>query len=273
MRDITNVSFVGVDPTPRSGIFRTPPPVYPDAHPFLAWLLGRAGIRGNPYLARGLDRRLAACLRALHANSPDEAQARLERRPDLVPDALDAVLLGVTQFFRDSDVFDRLAHDILPALAAGGRFLRVCSAGCSDGRELASVGLLLDELGLLGRAELVGVDIRPLAIHRARAGRYDSDALAPLRYDRRARLARVLARCHFRVADLLEPGALAGPFDLLLCRNLAIYLQPQAARALWTILAGQLAPGGVLVTGKAEHPNSDLPFSRIGPCLYRRGAR
>ena len=56
----------------------------------------------------------------------------------------------------------------------------------------------------------------------------------------------------------------------MLCRNLAIYLQPEAAGALWRQLEAGMKPGGVLVLGKAERPGADLRFAPVGPCLYRR---
>ena len=72
----------------------------------------------------------------------------------------------------------------------------------------------------------------------------------------------------WRVGDVL--GQLeAGPWHLISCRNLAIYLEPPVATALWRRLGEQLAPGGYLVTGKAENPAATGAFIRVAPCLYQ----
>jgi chemotaxis methyl-accepting protein methylase len=61
-----------------------------------------------------------------------------------------------------------------------------------------------------------------------------------------------------------------GFWDLILFRNVAIYLDPRLAQSLWARLVRQLRVGGLLVTGKAERPPQNLPVRRIGHCLYER---
>ena len=73
----------------------------------------------------------------------------------------------------------------------------------------------------------------------------------------------------WRTGDVLtlpEPGT----WDLVLCRNLAIYLQPEAASGLWRRLGASLRPGGLLALGKAERPTGASDLAAVGPCLYRR---
>jgi chemotaxis methyl-accepting protein methylase len=160
--------------------------------------------------------------------------------------------------------------------------LRVWSPGCSDGAELYSVAILLDELGLLDRCELLGTDCRADAVERARAGAYDAHAVRCVPPDLLARhfttdadrrtwrvSPRLRAAARWRTADVLnvcEPGV----WDLVLCRNLAIYLQPEAAGELWRRLEAAVRPGGVLALGKAERPGSGRRFTPAGPCLFRR---
>jgi chemotaxis methyl-accepting protein methylase len=69
------------------------------------------------------------------------------------------------------------------------------------------------------------------------------------------------------VLTVREPGA----WDVVLCRNLVIYLQPGAAAVLWRQLAAAVRPGGLLVLGKAERPGGDgRLFTPAGPCVFRR---
>jgi chemotaxis methyl-accepting protein methylase len=196
-----------------------------------------------------------------------------------MPRALDALLIGVTEFFRDAAVFASLRDDVLPALARTGRPLRVWSAACSTGAELYSVAMLLAESGRLAGARLLGTDCRPGAVGSARSGRYSAAEVKRIpaalagRYLRPEgdgfRIALPEADIRWRTADLgrsVEPG----PWDLILFRNTAIYMEPAAAGRVWAALAQVLAPGGALVTGRAERPH----IESLGPlrsCICRKG--
>ena len=74
---------------------------------------------------------------------------------------------------------------------------------------------------------------------------------------------------HWKVADLLA-GVEAGPWDIILWRNAAIYLKPGPAETIWRRLASVLAPEGVLIAGKAERPPRDAGLTHAARCIYRR---
>lgn len=265
-----------------------PPPLSPAAESFVRWLFIRAGLRFSHYKPETLARRLPACLRAVRAASPMEARRALRRRTDLLGPALEALLIGVTSFFRDEGVFSALRRRVLPELVRRWRSrgadqpLRVWSAGCSSGAELYSVALLLLDQGALWpeRCELLGTDCRGDAVAGAAAGVFEPAAMKGVPRE----LFREFFVCdndHFRVRHDVRSAvrwrrgdALAapepGPWDLVLCRNLAIYLQPAAATRLWCTLAASLRPGGVLVVGKAERPVGVAGLAPDGPCVYRR---
>jgi chemotaxis methyl-accepting protein methylase len=292
-------------PEPRAAHLSAPA-LSEDEMSFLRGLFARVGLGLRHYKPETLHRRLPACLRALRASSVAHARSVLQRNPQLAWSAVGAVVIGVTSFFRDAPVFDALRRDVLPRLAhdcrAAGRPLRVWSAGCSDGAELYSVAMLLDECGALARGdcELLGTDCRPAAIARAAGAAYDPAAVRGVppallsRYfdfdGSQYRVAPAIQDAvRWRVADALDPSACpAGPFDLVLCRNLIIYLQPDAAAALWATLQSALRPGGVLLLGKAERPVGVRGLKPVGaesppaadpspaadsspvPCLYFR---
>ena len=265
-------------------------PVLPpsaDAESFLRCVFAHAGVGMRHYKPETLHRRLPACLRALRAASFAHARSVLQRQPQLAWDALGALLIGVTSFFRDPPVFDALRHAVLPGLLAGRaarRPLRVWSAGCSDGAELYSVAMLLAEIGGFNGAgcELLGTDCRPAALARAAAGSFDAAAVAGVPASSLSRWFTfngadyqidhsIRSTVEWRPADALRPDQVPpGPWDLVLCRNLAIYLQPAAASALWASISGSLRDGGVLVTGKAERPTGVRGLSPVAPCLYRK---
>jgi chemotaxis protein methyltransferase CheR len=264
-------------PTPQ----RARPAAAADAlSPLIEFVLRQNGLNPSGYQPRALNRRLPACLRSLRARSESAALAALSRNPALGTVALSALLIGVSGFFRDPPVFEHLRQATFPeALKAGGE-LRVCSVGCSAGQELYSVAMLLDELGGLENSILMGTDCRSQAIDQARAGWFDASELAGIGPERLARYFQkedngalvspaLRKRTHWHVADLHDwPDT--EPWDVILFRNVAIYLEPEQAHAAWRRLGRGLKPGGFLVTGKAGRPPSTMALRRESGCIYRK---
>jgi chemotaxis methyl-accepting protein methylase len=244
------------------------------------WVIDRAGLPPGAYRHAPLQRRLPACLRTLRVHSVAAARRLLEDRPDLLPAAVSSLLIGVTGFFRDTAVFEGLRDKVLPSLAGRPGPLRVWSAACSTGAELYSVAILLAEAGLLDRSFLLGTDCRGDAIDRARLGLYDATTLTLVRRATRDKyfepagqrwrpVAALRRQVRWKVADLAR-SIEAGPWALILWRNLAIYLTPDLVAAIWRRLAEALAPGGFLVVGKAERPPASLGLSALRRGIYQR---
>lgn len=245
--------------------------------PFFAWLFDRAGISAERYRLIPVQRRLAACLRAVGARSVDEAYQRIDGDSGLLEAAINTVLLGVTEFVRDSAVFDAIESEIISRWRFTTPKPRVWSAACSDGQELFSVAVLLADAGLLQGSTLLGTDCRRRAICQARTGVFPAGAVerfggARARYFE-IRGGQAVASPQLRhamkwsVADLFDRIE-SGPWDMILWRNMAIYLTNDAAEQIWRALIQELSPGGYLVVGKADYPPAGLPLRRIAPCIY-----
>lgn len=235
------------------------------------------GLSAEAYRLPPLIRRVPACLRALRAASIAEAHVLLDRNPELMPRALDALFIGTTEFFRDRPVFDALQHSVIPGLLERKRHPRVWSAACSDGSELYSVAMTFALFGDLQEGQFLGTDCRQEAVDQARRGLFRWPGMRGLR-DPQSSLFTLAGQdvsvispeirraTRWRTADVLadDPG---GSWDMILCRNLAIYLDSAASSRLWEKLALALAPGGILVVGKAEKPL--VPgLVKIHPSIY-----
>jgi chemotaxis protein methyltransferase CheR len=254
-------------------------------HAFVALVLKSAGLPADAYRAAPMHRRLSACLRALKAGSIPEALSMLPN-PQSVARATDALLIGVTEFFRDAKVFDALRNFIAADPAIRQAPIRVWSAGCSNGAELVSLAILLAEADLLDRSTLLGTDCRAAAIQEAQAGVYTKacvqsmDASLRQKYMRYAggqwRVEDCLSRCiRWRVCDLLSSNE-DGPWDIILWRNMSIYLRLKPSLQVWERLIKALRPGGLLVVGNAERPPRVPGLTYIGKCIYqlrREGSR
>ena len=245
-----------------------------------AFVLREAGLDPEVYRAGPLERRIAACLRALRAESEPSARLRLNASPVLVDRAVSTLLIGVSGFFRDSPVFEAIERTVIPSLARRPGRLRIWSIGCSSGAELYSVAVLLAEAGELERADLFGTDCRADAVALARAGVFTDEEVAGIEND--ALRSRYLERIRggwrvveplrratdWKVSDVTRERA-EGPWDLVLCRNLFIYLQSATTDAILRGIRARLRPGGFLVVGKAERPPASLNFTAVVRCVYR----
>lgn len=244
------------------------------------WLFERAGLELSDYRPETLKRRIPSCLRALRADSLEQVCAIIERQPDLLRPAISTLVIGVTSFFRDPQVFLALQQTGLEEVLSRASDPRIWSVGCSDGAELYSLGMLLAERGAVQRCILLGTDCRADAIVRARVGSYDSSALKSVpgeligryfqpdgsRWQIHPFLRSVAQWRQGNAMRTSEPGT----WDMILCRNLAIYLHPAAAGRLWERLGRELRLGGLLVTGKAERPYGAHGLRCLAPCIYQR---
>lgn len=232
----------------------------------------------QPYL----QRRVPACLRILGAGDLAAGVRKMKEQPGAAARVVRAVLLGVTEFYRDEAVFQHLQEQVLPKWQGAAERLRIWSAACSEGQEMYSLAVLMAECGLLDQADLLGTDYRSEAITKARAGRFGGEVAERLCRGNRQRFVTTdksevymdeglrKAIC-WKQADLFA-GVESGPWHLILWRNMAIYLERQAADELWRKLVAELKPGGYLVTGKADYPTAGLGLVRIAPCIYQKKA-
>lgn len=239
----------------------------------VAEAFGTTGLAREDYRSSPLRRRMAAALRAARLTDAGACAEAIRHDPILREKILNTLLIGYTLPFRDVPVFERLRRRVLPAMLAARKTLRIWSAGCSQGMELYSVALLLAEQGRLADCHLRGSDTRSKAVAEApRLGSTFWSALperfAGLKQVGRHEFLRQAAQIEWRVEDVFSCQE-TDRYDLIFCRNLAIYLRPAAAERLWNIMARALVQGGLLVTGKAEKPLPTDKWRRVDPCIYR----
>ncbi|MEA2249540.1 MAG: chemotaxis protein methyltransferase CheR [Solirubrobacteraceae bacterium] len=182
----------------------------------------------------------------------EQARARFRR----------SVAVSHSGFFRDPDQFEALEQRVLPRLLEHVARLRVWSAGCATGLELLSLAVVLDRLGALEHAHLLGSDLLEENVQVARAG---ADAVTEI-------TPAIRAKPRWERRDLVGEPPPGGHWDLVLCRNVAIYLQPEAKARLHRNLADALARGGVLMIGRSERLSDPaaLGLRRLEPHVYER---
>ncbi|MBI5331699.1 MAG: PAS domain-containing protein [Betaproteobacteria bacterium] len=193
------------------------------------------------------------------------------------------LLINVTSFFRDTEAFATLRQDILPLLCMDkpeGYAFRVWVAGCASGEEAYSIAILLrewmDEHKREFKVQIYATDLDEDAIALARAGLYPPNIAADVSPERLRRFFtkedagyRVKKEVREMVVFALQNVIKDPPFtrlDLLACRNLMIYLEPELQNRLLPAFHYALKPGGVLFLSPSEstgnHPDLFAALNR-----------
>ena len=243
-------------------------PVLPD---ILALVSRHATIDFHAYKPSTLLRRISRRMTVTHSRNMADYLEHLQAHPQEVGELVMALLIKVTEFFRDPEAFAYLAREVMPGLIERGReqgrVLRLWSAGCATGEEAYSLALLVAEhlAGELAEwtVKIFATDVDDSAIDFARRGFYPANILANLSSDQ---VARWFERSDqgFRVSKQLRQMVIFGqqdltrgvPFprvDLVVCRNLLIYFKPELQEEVMDVFAFSLhQTQGHLFLGKAE---------------------
>ena len=242
-------------------------------------------------LTEGLRTTLAEALRrAARATGldPDTFRARLRARDArCVAELVEAAVVGETYFFRHPEQLEVVRQVVLER-APRERALRIWSAGCATGEEPYTLAMLLRDAGRAGcRDRILATDVSTRALAVAAEATYGPWSLRRLDPVARARhlvgeLPVVRVREEVRVAvelrrhNLFSEPPPPGQFDLVVCRNVLIYFDPETARTIAARLLEAVAPGGFLLLGPVEVPLAErLEAERIdvgGTTLLRRMA-
>jgi chemotaxis protein methyltransferase CheR len=265
---------------------------------FLQWVLPRLGLRWRGFrrVRRQVCKRIARRRSALGLADIDAYRALLDTDP-AEWNVLDSLCrITISRFFRDHAVFDALGADVLPRLARraaarGDHLIRCWSAGCASGEEPYSLALLWR---FRIAPQFPGVDLRIVAtdvdahmLERARRGCYMVGSLRELperwsaaAFERRGRQLCLRtpyrASVRFRRQDI-RSAIPAGPFDLVLCRNLAFtYFDDAIQLDVLRRIAERLGDEAYLVIGGHETlPEGGAGFTARGlpRALFRKLSR
>ncbi len=244
---------------------------------FCKYVYDICGISLAPNQSYLIETRLSQLMKKLDCKSFSELLSRsksdISRKTE--QEIIDAITTNETYFFRDKAPFDLLQFKILPELIdqrtmASGRTkpIKIWSAACSFGQEVYSIAITIKEL--LGddlskyHFSILGTDISDEAIAKASYGLYNQfeveRGLPPnklrLYFDRQDKGWRVKddirAMVSFRKQNLFASFAALGKFDIIFCRNVAIYFSQPDKVKLYEKIAAALAPDGYLLIGAQE---------------------
>ena len=227
-----------------------------------------SGIDFAEYKESTVRRRLLRRMALLQVATVEHYVLRLQDDPAEAAALCKDLLIHVTGFFRDPEVFEALARRVLPEILArhgDGSPVRVWVPGCSTGEEAYSLAMMLREVGPAHFAppiQIFGSDISAAAIARARAGHYPRTAVRgvpaallqryfePVEGGYRVEKA-IRELCVFVQHDITRDPPFA-KLDLVSCRNLLIYFSPGLQRRVVPLFHYCLDTDGVLLLGRSE---------------------
>ncbi len=239
-----------------------------------------------------LESRLNPLLLSYHLDTYDQLleKARQDRSGDLRDRIIDAVSTNETFFFRDNTPFNILQYKLIPELIDRRQKLykskqiplRILSAACSSGQEVYSIGItLLEEIPNINDFDItiLGVDIADEVIAKASYGKYGKfeveRGLSPAmlnkyfkKHDDGWRIKdKVRVMANFKKVNLLETFSNIGYFDIIFCRNVAIYFKYNDKVKLFKKLARILEPDGALIVGGSESLTGVAPDFKVNHYL------
>ena len=243
-----------------------------DAEPHLSEitdaLRARTGHDFSGYKKKTLVRRLQRRMQVLQVDTPAAYIEKYRQKPEELDNLFRELLIGVTQFFRDSAAFDALNTSVLKELVAGkgaDESVRIWVPGCASGQEAYTIAILLreamDQRRPRPKIQIFGTDIDDRAIAFARAGRYRNPVagISPERLERWFKqegdnsciIPEIREMCVFSPHSIIKDAPFS-KLDLISCRNLLIYIDAAMQDRVMRTFHYALKPGGRLFLGSSE---------------------
>ena len=238
-------------------------------HRLLLLLRSNTGVDFTQYKQPMVLRRLNRRMLVRKSESLEQYFELLQRDSQEAKALFDDLLIKVTDFFRDPDVFESAKRVAFPSIVRHRKLpdtIRVWIPGCSSGEEVYSMAIALVEFleseDLDSKIQMFGTDVSDTAIDRARASVYDESSVANISPERLRRfflrtesgyqVSRTIREmCIFSRHNVAKDPPLSR-MDLISCRNLLIYLSPSLQRRIISTFGYALQPTGCLMLGPSE---------------------
>jgi chemotaxis protein methyltransferase CheR len=225
----------------------------------------RYGLDFTNYERTSLKRGIVRLMMKHKMDTIIELWSKVLKDQEFFLNAIDDLLVNLTELFRNPDVWIKLRDQILPEYR--GKGLKIWHAGCSTGEEVYTMAIVLEVTGLLPNARLTATDLSSTALRKAVKGHYPLEVLKqylvpflkffPNRkledyfdyFDKHALIksryqTNVLFKKHNLVTDPMYDK-----FDIVFCRNVMIYFDDKLKKRVLDMLYNSLKDGGYLIIG------------------------
>ena len=207
----------------------------------------------------------------------------LQENPMEIEILFKELLIGVTNFFRDPSVWEGLKEKVIPEYIdklPAGSTIRVWVPGCSTGEEAFSWAIMFKEVMDLKHKKFIvqifATDLDRETIEKARKGIFLKNIDSDVSSERIARFFNVEGD-RYRIKDFIREMVVLAPhniikdppftrLDILSCRNMLIYMEPELQKRLISLFSYSLKPGGILLLGTSETIGSQTEaFKELDP--------
>lgn len=254
-----------------------------------AQIRARTGRDFSSYKPSTIMRRIRRRMQLAYIEELQAYLDMLREQPEEVKALADDLLITVTNFFRDAKVFAKLEKEVIPQLfedKGAEDIIRVWSVGCATGEEAYSLAMLLVEESSRResppRLQIFASDLHERSLEKARTGIFSGDIETDVSPERLKRFFRLenggyQIRKELRELVVFTPHNLLSdpPFsrlDLVVCRNVLIYLQRNIQKDVIALFHYALRSNGFLVLGSSERVDAESLFEVQDKknCIYRR---
>jgi chemotaxis protein methyltransferase CheR len=223
---------------------------------------------GN-YAITSFKRRIERVLSVFNCKNVDELIIKIKEDKMFFESFLKEITVNTTEMFRDPSFWRKLREEVLPVIATHQN-IRIWHAACSSGEEVYSMAILLKEMGLLDRAQIIATDINQDVIGVAKKGIYairnmELNQSNYERFEGKGKLSdyfsendglacmdrSLIANVNFRTHDLVL-GSSFSKFDLILCRNVLIYFNMPLQDRVVELFSNSLFKSSFLAVGSKE---------------------
>lgn len=240
-----------------------------------------------------VEGRLSHTIREHGYSSFDEYMEilRRDRSGDEMLNFLNKITTNHSYFARETEHFDFLLHEALPALEkTRTRELRIWSAGCSAGQEAYNIAMTMDQYFGTRKSQwdtrILATDISMNVLGKGKAAVYPEDNIKDLPSQWKSKYLTRLAdgsyqvcdkirkEVIFRVFNLMDPFVYKKPFDIIFCRNVMIYFDRDTRNKLVEKFYDATAEGGYLMIGHSEVLDKESARYRfLRPSIYQRAPK
>lgn len=251
------------------------------------------GYSFSDYAQSSFKRRIARILKLHHHDDIGALIKRLKNDHSYFDVFLDEITVNTTEMFRDPTFWKAVKERVLPSLESH-QTIRIWHAGCSSGEEVFTMGILLEEAGLLGKSKIYATDISSTILDKAKKGIYPIRNMETnmMNYElccgktgldkyytgkghnaiMDPRLVKSVTWMEQNLITLREPFM---KFDIILCRNVMIYFSATLQAKIFKLFHDSLLGNGVLGIGSKESilwNNSASSFEAINneERIYRK---
>tara|TARA_R110002167_G_scaffold16468_2_gene64350 strand:- start:518 stop:1354 length:837 start_codon:yes stop_codon:yes gene_type:complete len=201
---------------------------------------------------------------------------------------INAISTNLSEFFREPHHFDYLEQTICAqwkVANSASKKIRVWSAGCSTGEEPYSISMILKENFNNWSCDILATDLDSKLIVKGRHAVYDLESLGPLGLERKKQWflgdkrnpgvvqvrPELQEMIEFKCLNLLDDWPVQENFDLIFCRNVALYFNESSQKMLFDRFANSLNEEGYLVLGRSERLDGVCQrFKPVGKTIYQK---